>query len=66
MKKNIIAISVFVLSTSAFGQVGINTPIPNRTWQISLGCGASGNCSSLPGNELFAKSTQVTFFRIGD
>lgn len=49
------------------GTITYTAVLPStRTWQIHLGRGASGNCSSLPGNELFAKSTQVTFFRIGD
>lgn len=49
------------------GTITYTAVIPStRTWQISLGRGASGNCSSLPGNDLFANSTQVTFFRIGD
>ncbi|MGU3376557.1 hypothetical protein [Chryseobacterium sp. M5A1_1a] len=48
------------------GTVTYTSVIPStRTWQIQLGRGASGNCFST-GNSLYAKSTQVTFFRIGD
>jgi len=42
------------------------TTVPaNKTWQIALGRGVSGNCTGT-GNTMAATSTQLLIFRIGD
>ncbi|WP_415328916.1 hypothetical protein [Chryseobacterium sp. MMS23-Vi53] len=48
------------------GTITYATTVPaNRTWTIALGRGQSGNCSGT-GMLLFAGSTQLLVFRIGD
>ena len=48
------------------GTITYATTIPaNRTWQIQLGRGQSGNCSGT-GMSLTVNSTQLLVFRIGD
>jgi hypothetical protein len=47
------------------GTISYTGVIPaNRTWQIKLGRGQSGNCSG-PGNNLHAGSTHVFIYKIG-
>ncbi|KAB1231274.1 hypothetical protein [Chryseobacterium viscerum] len=48
------------------GTITYATTVPaNKTWQINLGRGQSGNCSGT-GMSLAATSTQMLVFRIGD
>jgi hypothetical protein len=47
------------------GTISYTGVIPaNRTWQIKLGRGQSGNCSG-PGNQLSSPSTHVFIYRVG-